>query len=59
MANPDIDNGDLDPIVLADTRRRLLARCVKEDALLVAPLFAPPGGGKVRADGDAWRLEPA
>jgi glyoxylase-like metal-dependent hydrolase (beta-lactamase superfamily II) len=58
MANPDIDNGDLDPVVLAATRRRLLARCVEDDALLVAPLFAPPGGGKVRADGDAWRLAP-
>jgi glyoxylase-like metal-dependent hydrolase (beta-lactamase superfamily II) len=58
LANPDIDNGDRDPVALAATRRRLLARCVAEDALLVAPLFAAPGGGKVRADGDSWRLVP-
>ena len=58
LANPDIDNGDLDPVVLAATRRALLARCVRGDVLLVGPLFAAPGGGMVREDGDSWRLEP-
>jgi glyoxylase-like metal-dependent hydrolase (beta-lactamase superfamily II) len=54
---PEVDNGDLDPVQLAQTRRALLARCVDLDALLVGPLFAFPGAGRVRADGDAWRLD--
>lgn len=56
IANPDVDNADLDPITLARTRRSLLTRCVRADALVIGPLFASPGGGKVRQDGDAWRL---
>lgn len=58
IANPDVDNGDLDPVVLARTRRAVLARCVREDVVLVGPLFTAPGGGKVRQDGAAWRLAP-
>jgi glyoxylase-like metal-dependent hydrolase (beta-lactamase superfamily II) len=57
IANPSIENGDLDPVALEATRRSLLADCVARDAVLVGPLFAPPGGGQVRADGDSWRLE--
>lgn len=56
IANPQVDNGDLDPERLKRTRRSLLTRCVRNDALLVAPLFTAPGGGKVRHEGDAWRL---
>jgi glyoxylase-like metal-dependent hydrolase (beta-lactamase superfamily II) len=56
IANPEVENGDVDPITLARTRRSLLARCVREDAVLIGPLFAPPGGGKVRQDGATWRL---
>lgn len=56
IANPQVDNGDLDPARLTRARRSLLSRCVREDAVLVAPLFAAPGGGKVRRDGDGWRL---
>jgi glyoxylase-like metal-dependent hydrolase (beta-lactamase superfamily II) len=58
IAAPAIDNGDLDPVALEATRRALLTRCVEADATLVAPLFAPPGGGRVRPDGTTWRLEP-
>lgn len=58
IANPDIENRDLDPPALFATRRRLLARCATDDVVLVAPLFTAPGGGKIRADGDTWRLEP-
>ena len=57
IANPDIDNGDRDPVALARTRRALLERCVREDAVLIGPLFTAPGGGKVRADGQSWRLQ--
>lgn len=56
LADPDVDNGDLDPVALVRSRRSLLTRCVRDDAVLVGPLFAAPGGGKVRQDGDAWRL---
>jgi glyoxylase-like metal-dependent hydrolase (beta-lactamase superfamily II) len=57
IANPSIDNGDIDPVVLEATRRGLLAACVERDALLIGPLFAAPGGGRVRPEGDSWRLE--
>lgn len=56
IANPEIDNGDVDPASLARTRRAVLTRCVRSDAVLVAPLFAPPGGGRVRHQDDGWRL---
>lgn len=56
IAKPDVDTGDIDPVTLARTRRSLLARCVRADAVIIGPLFAPPGGGKVRQDGDSWRL---
>lgn len=57
IAAPEVDNGDLDPVVLAATRRSLLARCAEQGTLLVGPLFAEPGAGRVVADGDTWRLE--
>ena len=56
IANPRIDNGDLDPGALEATRRALLGRCVDAGTPLVGPLFAAPGGGQVRPDGDTWRL---
>ena len=57
IANPGADRGDLDPVALAETRRTLLARCADEKALLLGPLFADPGGGRVERDGaDGWRL---
>lgn len=59
IASPDAANGDLDPVVLAATRRRLLERCVELNALLLGPLFAAPGGGRVRPDGGSWKLVPA
>jgi len=57
IANPDIANGDLDPVALEATRRSLLTRCADSGALVVGPLFAPPGGGQVRAENGTWRLE--
>lgn len=58
IAAPDVTTGDLDPGVLAETRRALLARCAALDAVLVGPLFEAPGGGRVGADGGTWRLVP-
>jgi len=57
IANPDVINGDLDPTALTRTRRSILTRCVREDAVIIGPLFAEPGGGKVRREGAAWRLK--
>jgi glyoxylase-like metal-dependent hydrolase (beta-lactamase superfamily II) len=59
IASPETANGDRDPVTLTHTRRALLARCVDEHALLIGPLFAAPGGGRVEPDGDVWRLVPA
>lgn len=59
IANPEVITGDLDPDALLRTRRTLLARCVREDVTLIGPLFAAPGGGKVRQEGTTWRLQPA
>ena len=57
--HPSIDNGDLDPVALEATRRALLAPVrPRTTPSLVGPLFAAPGGGQVRPDGDTWRLEP-
>ena len=58
IASPQIDNGDMDPKALEATRRALLERCVADDAVLVGPLFAAPGGGRVRPSGDTWSLVP-
>ena len=57
IANPDVHTGDLDPVVLAATRRELLLRCAESGALLVGPLFAAPGAGTVQPEGAAWRLD--
>jgi glyoxylase-like metal-dependent hydrolase (beta-lactamase superfamily II) len=59
VADPAVERGDLDPVALAATRRALLTRSADEDALLLAPLFAAPGGGHVETDGSTWRLRPA
>jgi glyoxylase-like metal-dependent hydrolase (beta-lactamase superfamily II) len=59
IARPQVDNGDLDPAVLEATRRSLLARCVEQDALVIGPLFAAPGAGRVRPDQESWRLAAA
>ena len=57
IADPSVDIGDLDPARLVATRHALLERCAREDELLLGPLFAPPGGGRVRRDDTGYRLE--
>jgi hypothetical protein len=56
LLNPDAGLLDEDPATNAKTRRATLERCARDRALLVGPLFAPPGGGYVEADGAGWRL---
>ena len=56
IARPEIANGDLDPVVLAATRRSLLDRCAQRGSLLIGPLFAPPGAGVPVAAEGTWAL---
>ena len=57
IADPSVDIGDLDPEQLVTTRHSTLDRCAREDELLLGPLFAPPGGGRVRRGNTGYRLE--
>lgn len=59
IADPTSVNGDRDPAALAESRQRVLERCADTGALLVGPLFAAPGAGRVGRDGRGWSLEPA
>ena len=43
--------------IAAQTRRRLFEQCVEQDALLVPGHFRAPHAGRIRADGDRFRLE--
>lgn len=55
IANPDAPQpGDGD--LVRQTRRDVLARCAAAGTLVIGPLFAVPGGGRVVADGDRWGL---
>ncbi len=49
---------DEDPGRATATRRRLLGDLAERGAVLIASLVGGPGGGRVAADGDTWRLEP-
>lgn len=51
--------GDADRDEAVASRRRLLARADAENAITIGYHLPFPGVGRVRADGDAWRWEPA
>ena len=38
-------------------RRALLDECARRNTLVIGPHFGTPGAGRVRPDGDEWRLE--
>lgn len=59
IADPEVVTADRDPDVVRATRRALLAEAERRGSVLVGPLFAGPGGGRVSADGSGWRLEVA
>jgi glyoxylase-like metal-dependent hydrolase (beta-lactamase superfamily II) len=59
IARPKVSTGDLDPKALEATRRSLLTRCAEANSILVGPLFAPPGGGRITAKGGRWELVPS
>jgi glyoxylase-like metal-dependent hydrolase (beta-lactamase superfamily II) len=56
IANPEVVQGDADPVALVATRRALLERCAATGTRLLGHLFAAPGGGAVVRDGDGYAL---
>jgi glyoxylase-like metal-dependent hydrolase (beta-lactamase superfamily II) len=57
IAAPEVSNGDRDPALLEATRRHLLERCTADGTLLIGPLFADPGAGRVVGEAGQWRFE--
>ena len=55
-ADPDWTGLDMDPDVAPRIRRALLEECEARDALVIGPHFGAPGAGRVRREGDAWKL---
>ncbi|HEX8804468.1 MAG TPA: hypothetical protein VF743_09750, partial [Acidimicrobiales bacterium] len=49
---------DEDPAAATAIRRRLLGELAERGGRLIGSLVGGPGGGVVRPDGDAWRLDP-
>jgi hypothetical protein len=51
---------DEDIELAAETRRALLARAAEEKTLVIGPLWASPGAGRIVPGGEAdrWRLDP-
>lgn len=58
VASPEVTVGDVDPALLVLTREALLERCAAKKAVLVGPLFAGPGGGRVITGDTGWELAP-
>lgn len=58
IANPGVTDPGEDAEVIHATRDALLTRCVDEEIVVIAPLFAEPGGGRVQPQGGAWALVP-
>ena len=56
-ADPDWTGLDAQADRAPRVRRALLEECAARDTLVIGPHFGSPGAGRVRADGDAWRLE--
>lgn len=54
--DPAFDVGEADLAVATDTRRRLLSDLADRRGLLVTTLLGGPGGGRVEAAGDGYRL---
>lgn len=56
-ADPDWVGLDMEPAAAPRVRRALLEECERRDAIVIGPHFGAPGAGRVRRDGDVWRLE--
>jgi glyoxylase-like metal-dependent hydrolase (beta-lactamase superfamily II) len=56
-ADPDWTGLDMEPEAAPGVRRALLEECEACDALVIGPHFGAPGAGRVRRDGEAWRLQ--
>jgi len=56
-ADPDWSGLDAMADAAPGVRRALLKECAERNTLVIGPHFGTPGAGRVRPDGDAWRLE--
>jgi glyoxylase-like metal-dependent hydrolase (beta-lactamase superfamily II) len=56
VARPEASQAGEEPPDTVAARRALLERCVDEDLVLIAPLFAEPGGGRIRRAGTGYEL---
>ena len=57
-ADPDWTGLDMADDAAPGIRRALLDECATRNTLVIGPHFGTPGAGRVRPDGDAWRLVP-
>jgi glyoxylase-like metal-dependent hydrolase (beta-lactamase superfamily II) len=57
-ADPDWTGLDMQSDASPGIRRALLEECEARDALMIGPHFGSPGAGRVRREGDVWRLDP-
>jgi hypothetical protein len=56
-AEPDLANNfDVDSAAARRTRRDFLSRHSDKPVLVLGTHFAPPTGGRVVAEGEAWRF---
>ena len=56
VANPTSVLGDHDPAVLRATRQAVLEEAAANGTLLIGPIWAAPGAGRVHRDGGRWAL---
>jgi hypothetical protein len=57
-ARPDwVSSADSDANQALKTRRSFLERCAESEILVLGTHFATPTGGRIRRDGEVWRLE--
>lgn len=56
--DPNFDIGEIDLALAATTRRRLFDELADADGFLITSMLGGPGGGRLRRDGDRYRLDP-
>jgi glyoxylase-like metal-dependent hydrolase (beta-lactamase superfamily II) len=59
LSNPDwVSNPDVDPATAIATRRRFIERYCDDHTLVLGTHFGGPSCGHIRANGEAWLLDP-
>ncbi|MHB8466696.1 MAG: MBL fold metallo-hydrolase [Acidimicrobiales bacterium] len=56
VANPSSPFGDFRPEVLIRTRTGLLEQSAADGTVVIGPLWAAPGGGRITREGERWGL---